>query len=464
MPEYWRNIDRKFCSWVVIISCMIDKRIRLGIVVGLAAVVVAAAVWWGLPRLVAALPGRTRHYVPAALIELATTPLPTALPAPAGPAPAALELALATSTPLPTPTLFATSSPTSPAGDEATPFPTTTPPTLIPSPAADPLPPYGRINNLPIIPQKFNNCGPTNLTIILNHYGIDVDQFDVAAVARPNYEDRNVSPDELVRYVREHTPLAAAAYVGGDIDQLRRLIAAGFPVIIEKGLEPDEATGWMGHYLTVYGYDDITRHLLVRDTYLGPWRGDGLASYSDTERYWAQFNGTFIVVYPPEREAELAGLLEAVTGDPATMWSAAADSARAAVTLAPDDAFAWFNLGSSLTALAGMGDTALYQGAAAAYDQARLLGLPARMVWYQFGPYEAYLAVGRHADVLALAKTTLANQGGRNVEETYYYQGRALALAGDWTGARAAFEQAAALNPDSAVGRAALAALQDAPG
>jgi len=86
------------------------------------------------------------------------------------------------------------------------------------------------------------------------------------------------------------------------------------------------------------------------------------------------------------------------------------------------------------------------------------------MVWYQFGPYEAYLAVGRPADVLALADSTLANQGGRNVEETYYYQGRALALTGDWAGARAAFEQAAALNPDSVVGRAALAALQDAPG
>ncbi len=440
---------------------MIDKRLRLGVLLGLAAVVIAAVVWWGLPRIVAALPGRLRHYVPTALVELATTPLPTALPAPAEPAPAALELALATVTPTDTPPPSATLSPVAPTGGGLAATLPTTLPTPIPSPTTHPLPPYGRIDDLPIIPQKFNNCGPTNLTIVLNHYGIDVDQFDVAAVARPNYEDRNVSPDELVRYVREQTPLSAAAYVGGDLDQLRHLIAAGFPVIIEKGLEPDEATGWMGHYLTVYGYDDITRHLLVRDTYLGPWRGDGLASYDDTERYWAQFNGAFIVVYPPEREAELAGIVGAVRGDPAAMWSAAADRARATVTLAPDDAFAWFNLGSSLTALAGLGDIALYQGAAAAYDQARLLGLPARMVWYQFGPYEAYLAVGRHTDVLALADSTLANQGGRNVEETYYYQGRGLTLAGDSAGARAAFEQAAALNPDSVVGRAALAALQE---
>ena len=51
--------------------------------------VVAAAVWWALPRL----PGRVRHYLPAPLAALVTTPLPTALPAPTG-APAAAELAL----------------------------------------------------------------------------------------------------------------------------------------------------------------------------------------------------------------------------------------------------------------------------------------------------------------------------------------------------------------------------------
>lgn len=281
----------------------------------------------------------------------------------------------------------------------------------------------------------------------------------MAGVARPNYEDRNVSPDELVRYVTEQTDLGAAAYVAGDVGLLRRLVAAGFPVIIEKGLEPDEATGWMGHYVTVYGYDDVTSHFLVRDTFLGPWRGDGLASYRDTERYWAQFNGTFVVVYPLERAAALAEALGPDYGDPAALWGRAAERARAIVALTPDDPFAWFNLGSSLMGLAGRGDVALYEGAAAAYDQARLLGLPARMLWYQFGPYEAYLATGRPDDMLVLAEATLASQGGRNVEETFYYQGLALAMTGDDDGARAAFERAAALNPHSAVGQAARAAL-----
>ncbi len=451
------------------------RKVRWLVVTAVAAVVVAAVAWWALPRVVAALPGRVRHYVPDGLAALVTTPLPTALPAPAGPDPAALQSALGTRAPLattapPEPTAAASASPestaaaeplaTQPASPTAAPLPTEPPsPTEPPPPTAVSLPPRARIDGLPIIPQKFNNCGPTNLTIVLNHYGVDVDQFDVAAVARPNYEDRNVSPGELVAYVNAHTPLAASAYSGGTIDLLRRLIDAGFPVIIEKGLEPDAAIGWMGHYLTVFGYDDITGNLLVRDTYLGPWQADGMAGYRDTERYWAQFNYAFIVVHPPERAGEVAALLGPGYTDAATMWGAATDWARLTLRGRPDDPFAWFNLGTSLTELARLGDEGLYGDAAAAFDQARLLGLPPRMLWYQFGPYEAYLATGRADDVLALAAVALDNQGGRNVEETHYYQGRALAMSGDEAGARAAWRRAAALNPESGVGLAAREAL-----
>ncbi len=447
-------------------NVMLGSRARVMLWIVAAVVVGAVVAGWALPRLVAALPGRVRQYVPEAVVERVTTPLPAALPAPTGTPAIALALAEPASGRL--------------SPDERTPVPrraddrpqtTQTPQAPLateavvrgPSSVVPPLPPYARVAGLPIIPQKFNNCGPTNLTLVLNHFGIEVDQFDVAAVVRPNYEDRNVSPDELVEYVNASswpTPLRAAAYVGGDLDLLRRLLHAGLPVIIEKGLMPDEATGWMGHYLTLYGYDDITSHFLARDTYLGPWRGDGLASYRDTERYWEQFNNAFIVVYPPEREAEVAELLGPAFADPTAMWAAVAERARAAARLDVANPFVWFNLGASLTELAKLGDPTLYEAAAAAYDQARLLGLPARMMWYRFGPYEAYLAVGRHADVAALAEATLASQGGRNVEETYLYQGRALAATGDAAGARAAFARAARLNPDSSTGRAALAELE----
>ena len=436
-----------------IIGRMANGKARWVVLVVLAAAVLGAAVWWTLPRL----PGRLRQYLPEPVAALGVPPLPAALPAPTLPA-AVPDLALIQTAPTlpPSPPVAPPAMP--PPAANALPTPTLAP-TAVPSPTPPPLPPVCRVDGLPIIPQKFNNCGPTNLTLVLNHYGVAVDQFDVAAVVRPTYEDRNVSPGELVAYVNDQTALAAAHYVGGDLALLRRLVAAGFPVIIEKGLEPDEATGWMGHYLTVYGYDGETRQLYVRDTYLGPWKGDGLAGYDDTERYWAQFNGAFVVVYPPERAGELAELLGPTVTDEAAMWLAAADRARTAVTARPDDAFAWFNLGTSLTALAAAGDAALYETAAAAFDQARLLGLPPRMLWYQFAPYEAYLAVERNDDVLVLADATLASQGGRSVEETCLSPGSALRAKGDEAGAREAFARAVDLNPTSPVGRAATAAL-----
>ena len=43
----------------------------------------------------------------------------------------------------------------------------------------------------------------------------------------------------------------------------------------------------------------------------------------------------------------------------------------------------------------------------------------------------------------------------RQVEETYYYQGLALRAAGDEAGAQEALARAAALNPNSPIGRAA---------
>ncbi|MCW5865558.1 MAG: C39 family peptidase [Anaerolineae bacterium] len=438
---------------------MVGKKRWVLMVIALA-MLAGGATWWALPRL----PGRVRAYLPEPVAALVTTPLPAALPTAAAPTAAVgaattlvatVDLAQLVAEPPASPTAQSAPPPAATAG-ALLPTPTlaVATPTLAPS-----LPPYGRVTNIPIIPQKFNNCGPTNLTLVLNHYGIDVDQFDVAAVARPNYEDRNVSPGELVDYVNEHTALRAVTYVGGDIDTLRALLAAGVPVIIETGLEPDAATGWMGHYLTVFAYDDITRHFSVRDTYLGPWQGEGLAGYDETARTWAQFNGAFVVVYPPERAADVAAALGPAFADAGAMWAAAVARAREAARTRPDDPFAWFNLGSGLTALAGQGDAALAAGAAAAFDRARQLGLPPRMLWYQFAPYEAYLAAGRPGDVLALTAVTLENQGGRNVEETYLYQGLALLATGDAAGARAALARAVELNAASPTGEAAQAAL-----
>ena len=57
--------------------------------------------------------------------------------------------------------------------------------------------------------------------------------------------------------------------------------------------------------------------------------------------------------------------------------------------------------------------SAAIEEAAAAFDQARQIGLPWRMLWYQFGPFEAYYETGRYDEVIALADATLQTRQPR---------------------------------------------------
>ncbi len=252
--------------------------------------------------------------------------------------------------------------------------------------------------------------------------GFRHDQTEAATYLKPHKEDKNVSPWQMVRFVHDNTGLKALYRYGGTVDLIKRLIAAGFPVVIEKGFQP-AGEDWMGHYLLVMGYDDSQQRFLAYDSYLGNGSGNGLPHpYSIFDENWRHFNRVFIVVYEPSREMELRNALGGYA-DPAYGYQIALETARAEVAQNNSDKWAWFNMGTAYTLLNE------YENAAIAYDQAFQLQLPWRMLWYQFGPYEAYFRTGRFEDVLLLADTN------RNitpyVEETYYWKGVVYAAQGD---------------------------------
>jgi tetratricopeptide (TPR) repeat protein len=280
--------------------------------------------------------------------------------------------------------------------------------------------------------QTWNNCGPATLSMVLGYHGIAGDQASAAHELKPDPDDKNVGPEELARYAREQG-LAAAVRFNGTPDRLKVLIALGVPVIVETWFVPvpgDE----MGHYRVVSGYRDDDQVFVTQDAYDGP---DVLVPYAEFDTLWRVFNRVYVVVYPAGRGGDVASVLGADRDDRA-MSVAAVARAETELVDAPD-AFGWFNLGSSLL---GLGDAT---GAAGAYDRARAIGLPWRMLWYQLGPFEAYAAVARWDDVRALAEANLRNAG--NLEESHYWRGRALAASGDIVGARRAWQRALALNP-----------------
>jgi tetratricopeptide (TPR) repeat protein len=367
-----------------------------------------------------------------------------------------------TAVPEPTATIAPTETPVSNTSD-ATPLPTQTPspmPTNTPTP--EPLPVSHILEGMGVVRQTFNNCGPANLTQTLNYLGYNITQEEVADYLKPNSEDRNVSPWQIRDYVNERTggSFKASAHSGGTMELLKRFIAAGYPVVIEKGYElPGQ--GWWGHYLTVFGYDDEKEILYSQDSFLGPWDGSGRTDdYTEFEFYWQQFNYTFYVVYYPSQEAEVQAILGPVLSEPMEMWRMVAARAQAETEADPENVFAWFNLGTALTEIgASTGESQYYQGGAQAYDKARELGLPPRMLWYQFRPYLAYLRVDRQDDVIALADATLETQGGRNVEETYWYKGVALEEQGFITEAITNYQAALEVNRNAYYAQISLDAL-----
>lgn len=134
------------------------------------------------------------------------------------------------------------------------------------------------------------------------------------------------------------------------------------------------------------------------------------------------------------------------------MWQNALRAVQRETVDDPDNPFYWFNLGTIYLAL---GEN---QKAETAFDQARAIGLPWRMLWYQFGPYETYYKVGRYDDVVLLADVTLKDRP--YFEESFYYKGLALAALGDEKGARENLEMAANFNPNFKPAVEALATLQ----
>lgn len=290
--------------------------------------------------------------------------------------------------------------------------------------------------------QGWNNCGPATLTMALSFFGYEDNQQSAAQWLKPNSEDKNVSPWQMVDFVNTQIPdlsVNALTRSGGSLQLLKELISANFPVIIESGYDPEpNRLGWMGHYLLLHTYDDTQETFVTHDSYSGP---NLPYSYEHVQEFWQHFNYTYIVLYQPNRLESLQAILDD-NFDTYQNYNNALEIARAEATNDPEDAFAWFNLGTNFVALD------MFEEASIAYDQARNVGLPWRMLWYQFGLYEAYNAVERYQDTITLARAVLNDGGGEYVEETFYYAGVAREGLGENSRALDNYNAAITFNPN----------------
>jgi len=319
--------------------------------------------------------------------------------------------------------------------DIPTPTPTVSPTgTMTPTP----LPTYVILPGVQYEDQhnRWNYCGPANFSMALTFWGWKGNRDVIGPAVKPNDKDKNVMPYEFRDYITESVPgMSALIRMGGDLEVLKRLIAAGFPVVAEKGYYTYDYTGkysWLGHYLFTTGYDDAQGVFITQDTYLQPGK-DRQVKYGEYNEGWRSFNYLFVVVYPTEREADVLAALGPYADETWAVKHALQVAQQESQSLTGNQQFfAWFNVGSSHVQLFE------YFDAAVAYDQAFHLYAnlsedlrPYRIMWYQTWPYWAYYYTGRYQDVVNLADTTLNDTISEPVlEESLYWRGRAEVMIG----------------------------------
>ncbi len=343
---------------------------------------------------------------------------------------------------LPTQTLTPTAAAVAAAVTETpagTPIPTaTSAPTFTPTPLPEkvelPAPEYEK--------QEVNNCGPTTLAMHLRYYDWKGTQSTISSLIKPLPADRNVNVEELVGYVNTQVAGLDIQYrVGGDVDMLRHLLAAGFPVTIEEAFIMAESywfqdDRWAGHYLLLTGYNDATQRFTAQDVFVGP---NISVPYATLDKNWKAFNRVYLVVYPPDQQEQVQQVL-GDQWDPAVNRQHAQDAAQKETDANPTDSYAWFNLGTNLVYFER------YAQAAQAYDKAREIGLPQRFLRYQFGPFFAYFHTSRIDDLLALTEYALKRTP--NSEEALLWRGWAMYRKGNRDEATKLFQQALDARPD----------------
>ncbi|PKO06394.1 MAG: hypothetical protein CVU41_06640 [Chloroflexi bacterium HGW-Chloroflexi-3] len=313
--------------------------------------------------------------------------------------------------------------------------------TALPTPTSTPIPERVLLSSPGYEKQDINNCGPATLAMYLRYYGWQGDQFIISDLIKPIPQDRNVNVEELDHYVRNYAGWLQTIYrVGGDIELLKELIAAGFPVMIEEAFKFDESywpndDKWAGHYFLVTGYDDQLDAFLGQDSYYG---ADRWVDYDLLENQWQSFNYVYTIIYLPDQEETIKSILGEHWDRDANRQYALEKSRQETINT-PENVYAWFNLGTNLVYFSE------YREATLAFDRAREIGWPQRMLRYQFSPFMAYFHSLRNEDLMVLVDYALDRTP--NSEEALLWKGWGKYRAGSKEEAIALFLQALEAHP-----------------
>jgi len=312
------------------------------------------------------------------------------------------------------------------------------------------LPPQALLNDNYYVPQTFNNCAPAALSMDLSFYGVQVSQETLADALRPDHnttghdDEKSTPPQDVAAQAEQYGGLIAYYRPAGNLEELKQLVAAGFPVIVRTLFMP---TDQVAHYRVIIGYNDATGQIIDEDGYQGP---HVTYSYNDFLQLWKYYNYEYVVLAPPAKQAQVEAILGSAV-DPAAAWRQAAANAEQDLVQNPADFLATFNLSVANYYLGNYGKSV------AEFESVQPL-MPQDTLWYQIEPIEAYYQVGDYSKVFSLSQA-IFDDGNPAVPELYVVRGQSYLKEGNTAAAKIQFETALQYNMNLESAKEALANL-----
>lgn len=115
--------------------------------------------------------------------------------------------------------------------------------------------PKTRLAEFPSVAQLRDHCGPASCELYMRYFGLTADQIEIAREIKS--VDGGTPTYKMRRYL-EHAGFVSRR-VEADLPQIKKLIDAGFPVIME------ESYSTSSHVAVAIGYDDALELLEVQD-------------------------------------------------------------------------------------------------------------------------------------------------------------------------------------------------------
>lgn len=280
--------------------------------------------------------------------------------------------------------------------------------------------------------QTFNNCGPANLSMVLNYLGTQTTQEKIAQDLRPfntpngGVDDKSVYNSEMASYAKQ-LGYESIVRPNGSIEKLKLFVTNGIPVTVSAWLHPNED---IGHYRLVKGFDESKKIIITDDSYTGP---NQTLSYEQFNDMWKPFNYTYLIVYPEEK-SEIVNQILGDEVDQNISFQKAIQLAQNDLLKNPDDTYAKFNISTSQYYLGNFAESVKY------YEQIATK-LPGRMLWYQYEPILAFQQLGDDAKVITMADNLL-NNANIAFSEMYQLKGEVYLKQGNKELAKDMFEKA----------------------